>query len=64
MRPNGLISIQLTDRAMTKEHSFAAGRQVSQFPTPTAIMLRSTSTQSCLFSILRSSTEKKNVQKA
>jgi hypothetical protein len=49
---------------MTKEHSFVAGRQLGQFGTPTAIMLRSTSTQSCLFSMPRSSTEKKNVQKA
>jgi hypothetical protein len=49
---------------MTKEHSFVAGRQVRQFGTPTAIMGRSTNTQSCLFSMLRSSTEKKNVQKA
>jgi hypothetical protein len=49
---------------MTKEHSFVAGRQVSQFGTPTAIMARSTNIQSCLFSLLRSSTEKKNVQKA
>ncbi len=49
---------------MSKEPSFVAGRQVSQFGTPTAIMVRSTNTQGCLFSMLRSFTEKKNVQKA